>query len=140
MLTVNDCWRQALWVFHRKRDGTVERNNTDRKQNLKRKKTAAPHVSLICILGPKFSGVAQEYHVDITHWTSVSSYTYDIYHTAWCRILLEKLTGLQLVKKFPAIYGTVDSLPHSQASATRSYPGIAKSSPHTHYPPPADPS
>ena len=26
--------------------------------------------------------------------------------TPWCRVLLEKLTGLQLVKKFPAIYGT----------------------------------
>ena len=26
--------------------------------------------------------------------------------TPWCRVLLEKLTGLQLVKKFLAIYGT----------------------------------
>ena len=26
--------------------------------------------------------------------------------TAWCRVLLEKLTGLQLIKKFPAFYGT----------------------------------
>ena len=26
--------------------------------------------------------------------------------TPWCRILLEHLTGLQLVKKFPAFYGT----------------------------------
>ena len=26
--------------------------------------------------------------------------------TLWCRVLLEKLTGLQLVKKFPAFYGT----------------------------------
>ena len=26
--------------------------------------------------------------------------------TAWSRVLLEKLTGLQLVKKFPALYGT----------------------------------
>ena len=25
--------------------------------------------------------------------------------TPWCRVLLEKLTGLQLVKKFPAIHG-----------------------------------
>jgi len=24
--------------------------------------------------------------------------------TPWCRVLLEKLTGLQLVKKFPAFY------------------------------------
>ena len=26
--------------------------------------------------------------------------------TPWCRVLLEKLTGLQLVKKFPALQGT----------------------------------
>jgi len=26
--------------------------------------------------------------------------------TPWTRVLLEKLTGLQLVKKFPAFYGT----------------------------------
>ena len=26
--------------------------------------------------------------------------------TPWCRVLLEKLTGLQLVKKFPALHGT----------------------------------
>jgi len=32
------------------------------------------------------------------------SKTYSL--TPWCRGLLEKLTGLQLVKKFPAFYGT----------------------------------
>ena len=26
--------------------------------------------------------------------------------TSWCRVLLEKLTGLQLVKKFPTFHGT----------------------------------
>ena len=26
--------------------------------------------------------------------------------TPWCRVLLEKLTGLQLVNKFPAFHGT----------------------------------
>ena len=26
--------------------------------------------------------------------------------TPWCRVLLEQLTGLQLVKKFPAFHGT----------------------------------
>ena len=32
---------------------------------------------------------------------------FDIYLlTPWCRVLLEKLTGLQLVKKFPAFHGT----------------------------------
>ena len=32
------------------------------------------------------------------------------------------------------------SLPHSQASATYPYPVPAQSSPHTHIPPPGDPS
>ena len=39
--------------------------------------------------------------VSITFWPL---YAYLI--TPWCRVLLEKLTGLQLVKKFPAFYGT----------------------------------
>ena len=35
-------------------------------------------------------------------------YTYLLTYllTSWCRVLLEKLTGLQLVKKFPAFHGT----------------------------------
>ena len=32
--------------------------------------------------------------------------TYLLLLAPWCRVLLEKLTGLQLVKKFPAFYGT----------------------------------
>ena len=52
--------------------------------------------------------------------------------TPWCRVLLEKLTGLQLVKKFPAFHGTrrfitaltsVHHLPVSWASPIQSiYP------------------
>ena len=45
---------------------------------------------------------------DINSWTiakpSRSATTY--LFTPWCRVLLEKLTGLQLVKKFPAFHGT----------------------------------
>ena len=40
------------------------------------------------------------------YWKSQAS-KYDTYLlTPWCRILLEKLTGLQLVKKFPAFHRT----------------------------------
>ena len=35
-----------------------------------------------------------------------STYLLTYLLTPWCRVLLEKLTGLQLVKKFPAIHGT----------------------------------
>ena len=35
---------------------------------------------------------------------SLITYTYLL--TPWCWVLLEKLTGLQLVKKFPAFHGT----------------------------------
>ena len=72
----------------------------------------------------------------------------------WCRVLFEKLTGLQLVKKFPAFHGTrrfitaltsVRYLPlswatHTQSSVTCPYPGPAQSSRYTHIPPPGDPS
>ena len=35
-----------------------------------------------------------------------SVYTIQYLLTPWCRVLLEKPTGLQLVKKFPAFHGT----------------------------------
>jgi hypothetical protein len=60
--------------------------------------------------------------------------------TAWSRVFLEKLTGLQLVKKFPHFMEPQGSSPHSQAHATCPYPELAPSSPHTHIPLPEDPS
>jgi hypothetical protein len=53
----------------------------------------------------------------------------------YSRVLLEKLTISQLVKKFPAFYGTLEpegSLPHSQVPATCPYPEPAQSSPYPH--------
>ena len=38
--------------------------------------------------------------------------------TPWSKVILEKLAGLQLVKKFPAFYGTRSSLPHWHVPAT----------------------
>ena len=44
------------------------------------------------------------------YWTTyiiyLSNYLLTYLLTPWCRVLLEKLTGLQLVKKFPAFHGT----------------------------------
>ena len=40
-----------------------------------------------------------------TH-TRMYIYIYIYLLTPWCRVLLEQLTGLQLVKKFPAFHGT----------------------------------
>ena len=37
-------------------------------------------------------------------------------------LVLEKLTGFQLFKKYSAFYGTRSSLPHSQVPATRPSP------------------
>ena len=42
--------------------------------------------------------------------------------TPWSRVLLEKLTGSRLVKKYPAFMEPEISLPHSQATATCPYP------------------
>ena len=42
--------------------------------------------------------------------------------TPWCRVLIEKLTGLQLVKKFPAFHGTrrfITALTRLQVTAVR---------------------
>ena len=42
---------------------------------------------------------------NLTLHSTVYMYVY-ILLTPWCRVLLEKLTGLQLVKKYPAFHGT----------------------------------
>ena len=39
-------------------------------------------------------------------WPTVLTYLLTYLLTPWCRDLLEKLTGLQLVKKLPAFHGT----------------------------------
>ena len=49
--------------------------------------------------------------------------------TPWSRVLLQKLTGFQLVKKFPAFMEPEASLPHSQVPATSPYPEPARYSP-----------
>ena len=48
--------------------------------------------------------------------------------TPWSRILLQKLSGLQLVKKFPHFLKPECSLPHSQMPSTCSNPNLARSS------------
>ena len=42
------------------------------------------------------------------YWSSLKVPIYLLTYllTPWCRVFLEKLTGLQLVKKFPAFHGT----------------------------------
>ena len=45
---------------------------------------------------------AHNYRVRVNSNTNLLTYLL----TPWCRVLLEKLTGLQLVKKFPAFHGT----------------------------------
>ena len=52
--------------------------------------------------------------------------------TSWSRVLLEKLTGSQLVKKFPSIYGTRKFNPAFKLPATCPYPEPDRSSPYTH--------
>ena len=41
-----------------------------------------------------------------TGYIYIYIYIYTYLLTPWCRVLLEKLAGLQLVKKFPAFHGT----------------------------------
>jgi hypothetical protein len=67
------------------------------------------------------------------------STTYYLF-TQYSRVLLEKLTSFQLVKKFPAFYGTQRSLLQFQVSTTCPYPKPAQSSPYSHIPLPEDPS
>jgi len=52
--------------------------------------------------------------------------------TPWRTVFLEKLTGSQLVKKFPHFMEPEGSLPQLQVSATCPYPDPDKSSPCPH--------
>jgi len=69
---------------------------------------------------------------------SKSLYNEPLLLTPWSRVLLEQLTGSQLVKKFPEFVETKGSLPHSQEPATIPYPEQARSSPCSHIPLPED--
>ena len=60
--------------------------------------------------------------------------------TPCSRILLKKLTGSQLVKKFPTFYATRRFITHSQVPATCPYPEPARSSLYRRIPIPEDPS
>ena len=42
----------------------------------------------------------------LSNWTNQYTLLVNYLLTPWCRVLLEKLTGLQLVKKFPAYHKT----------------------------------
>ena len=54
----------------------------------------------------------------------------------WIRVLLEKLTGFQRVKKFSAFCGTRRIITHSQVPVICPYPEPARSCPypHNHFP------
>jgi len=54
--------------------------------------------------------------------------------TPWSRVLLEKLTGFQLVNKFPTFYGTRRFITAFTDPATCPYPEPARSSPYSHIP------
>jgi hypothetical protein len=61
--------------------------------------------------------------------------------TPWSRVLLEKLTGSQIVKKFPAFYMEPEgSLQQSQVPAICPYSDPARSVPGPHIPIPENPS
>ena len=60
--------------------------------------------------------------------------------TPWCRVLLEKLTGLQLVKKFPAFHGTQRFITALTSVRHLSLFWASQSSPYTHILPPGDPA
>jgi len=60
--------------------------------------------------------------------------------TPWCRVLLEKLAGLQLVKKFPAYHGTQRFITTLTSVRHLSLSWASPSSPYTQIPPPGDPS
>jgi len=69
-------------------------------------------------------------------WSVQDSEDFDLTYllTPWCRVLLEELTGLQLVKKFPAFHGTRRLI---TALTSLRHPSLSWASPiHSIYPHP----
>ena len=60
--------------------------------------------------------------------------------TPWSRVLLEKLTGFQLVKKFPAFCETRKFITAFTSACHLSLPEPAQSSPYPHIPLPENPA
>jgi len=66
--------------------------------------------------------------------TSTYELRYSYLLIPWSRVLIEKLTVSQLVKKFPAFYGTRRFITHSQVSAICPSSEPALSSPYPSHP------
>ena len=68
------------------------------------------------------------FHYRLCHSLSPGQYTSWRNHTPWSRVLLEKVTSFQIVKKSPHYVEPEGSLRHSQVPATCPYPKPAWSS------------
>ena len=77
--------------------------------------------STVCMLLLAGETTALVYLV-LNHSRLLLPYLLTYLFTPWCRVLLEKLTGFQIVNTFQAFYGTRSSLPHSQVPANFPYP------------------
>ena len=59
------------------------------------------------MIGQFKAAVLRHLFIPVIHMKDIRHAQTTIYLlTPWCRVLLEKLTGLQLVKKLPAFHGT----------------------------------
>ena len=103
------CWRIKRLQWKIIQDGTVGGNNSVHSHvNVNTCPDQIWALVLFC-LGNLYllDKVLNNIHTNAVP-TDVYKHTYILTYllTPWCRVLLEKLTGLQLVKKFPAFHGT----------------------------------
>ena len=78
------------------------------------------------LIHSKYTSQSQALHTYSITYLLTYLLTYLV--TPWSRVLLEKLTGFQLVKEFPAFMEPVGLLPHLQVPATCPYSEPARSS------------
>jgi len=64
------------------------------------------HLACITKYETRFTRANLNSELDSHYYASSDTYSTTYLLTPWSRVLLEKLTGLQLVKKFPAFYRT----------------------------------
>ena len=143
------CFFPVLFTFYIQGVLKFKKNNSGAKRlNFQISLYLSASRKTVCQIYPSIS---QSIHLNFSvYWSSVYALTHPFIHsilpkhyhsyllTPWSTVLLEKLTGFHLVKKFPTFYGT--SLPHSQVLAPCPYPEPPRSSPCSHIPLPEDPS
>ena len=101
------CWRKqgrdVATMVGRETKKLYKRDGNDREQELMKPETFLHDCKNLQVPGHNSSSTLP-LHLMVVSPVELTRTCYSL--TPWCRVFLEQLTGLQLVKKFPVFHGT----------------------------------